>query len=178
VAVKFEELQVLQVSETIADAVWKQVVGWDSFAKDVVGKQFTRAVDSIGANIAEAFGRFHYGERLQFLYFARGSLFESKYWLNRARSRNLIAANQAQDYATRFADLARQLNGFAGHIRMLRNAELKQSKTLHESIAEYLPTISSDLPSDTLFSDIEVQWLESITNNYQLPTLTLLMRTP
>ncbi len=81
-ALKFEELRVLQAAEAVADGIWRQVVRWGSFARDTVGKQMARAGDSIGANIAEAYGRFHYGEKLQFLYYARGSLFETKYWLN------------------------------------------------------------------------------------------------
>ncbi len=78
----FEDLRVLKTAEEIADAIWKQTTQWNEYARDVVGKQLARAADSIGANIAESFGRFHFGEKLQFLYFARGSLFETKYWLN------------------------------------------------------------------------------------------------
>lgn len=32
---------------------------WDSFAKYTVGQQFVRAIDSISANLAEGFGRYH-----------------------------------------------------------------------------------------------------------------------
>ncbi|GIV44793.1 MAG: hypothetical protein KatS3mg035_1916 [Bacteroidia bacterium] len=32
-----------------------------------MGDQFVRATDSIGANIAEGYGRFHYLEKLKFL---------------------------------------------------------------------------------------------------------------
>jgi len=66
-ALQFEELRVLQAAESIADGIWRQVMRWDGFARDVVGRQLARAGDSIGANIAEAFGRFHYGEKLHFL---------------------------------------------------------------------------------------------------------------
>ena len=59
---KFEELKTLQAAEAVADAVWQQVVRWEPFAKEVVGGQLVRAVDSIGANIAESYGRFHYDE--------------------------------------------------------------------------------------------------------------------
>ena len=48
----FEDLRVLKLAEEVADSVWKRVVQWDAFPKDVVGKQLTRAVDSIGANIS------------------------------------------------------------------------------------------------------------------------------
>ncbi len=78
-AIGLEDLQVLKSAETIADSIWKRVAGWDNFAKDVVGRQITRSADSIGANIAESFGRFNFGEKLQFLYYSRGSLFETKY---------------------------------------------------------------------------------------------------
>ena len=70
----FEDLRVLKSAEEVADAVWKRVSNWEDFPKDVVGKQIARATDSIGANIAESFGRFNFGEKLQFLYYARGSL--------------------------------------------------------------------------------------------------------
>lgn len=65
-ATSLEELRVLQDAEKVADGIWNQVIGWDAFAREVVGGQLARAVDSIGANIAEAFGRFHYGEKFSF----------------------------------------------------------------------------------------------------------------
>ena len=157
---RFEELEVLKTAEGLADSIWKLVVQWDDFAKDVLGKQMARAVDSIGANIAESFGRFHYGEKLQFLYFARGSLFESKYWLNRAASRNLIPVTQSQIFAHQFTELARQLNGFAAHLKGLRNAETKQTKTLRESVAEYKTMSLDEFPADTLFTLAELNWLD------------------
>jgi four helix bundle protein len=58
-ATAFEELRVLQDAEAVADEIWQQVVGWDPFAREVVGGQLARAADSVGANIVEAFGRFH-----------------------------------------------------------------------------------------------------------------------
>ena len=85
-AATFETLQILKIAKEIADAVWKQVVRWDDFPKDTVGKQLARAADSIGANIAESYGRFNFGEKLQFLYYARGSLFETKYTGSIARA--------------------------------------------------------------------------------------------
>ena len=116
-ALKFEELRVLQAAETVADGVWRRVARWEAFARDTVGEQMARAADSIGANIAEAYGRFHYGEKLQFLYYARGSLFETKYWLNRAQKRDLMPATEVQDYASQLTDLARQLNAFAADLK-------------------------------------------------------------
>jgi four helix bundle protein len=156
----FEDLRVLKTAEEIADSIWKQVVQWNEFAQDVVGKQLARAVDSIGANIAEAFGRFHFGEKLQFLYFARGSLFETKYWLNRSRERGLMAADQAKDYASLLTNLARQLNAFADSLKSLRSDAQSRPKTLREVAAEYQVDLPGDL-SGPLFDDEDLTWLES-----------------
>jgi len=42
-----------------------------------MGDQFIRSIDSITANIAEGFGRFHFLDRRKFYYNARGSLLEA-----------------------------------------------------------------------------------------------------
>jgi four helix bundle protein len=159
VALKFEELRVLQAADGVADGIWRQVVRWDPFARDVVGEQLARAADSVGANIAEAFGRFHYGEKLQFLHYARGSLFETKYWLNRALARALMPSAQVQDYASQSTDLARQLNAFAGSLRAQRRGSRSQPKTVRESGPEYSATQPGS-PPIPLFTEDELQWLQ------------------
>lgn len=53
----FESLQIYQLSENLSDPLWKIVLRWDVLAKETVGKQTVRAVDSIGANVAEGSGR-------------------------------------------------------------------------------------------------------------------------
>jgi four helix bundle protein len=155
----FENLQVLKSAEEIADSVWKVVVRWDEFAKDVVGKQIARSADSVGANIAEPFGRFNFGEKLQFLYYSRGSLFETKYWLNRTRARGLMKTDEVQEYINRLTDLARQLNTFASGLKIVR-AEQKSKPAVREDQAEYL-TIGLDEIPDPLFDEAELDWLNN-----------------
>ena len=156
----FEDLRVLKTVEELADTIWKQVVQWDPFAKDVVGKQLTRAVDSIGANISESFGRYHFGEKIQFLYYARGSIFETKFWLNRVKARDLMLPVQAQVYLDNITSLARQLNTFTGSLKVVRNQEAKQSKTVREMAAEYQIVLPESI-SDCLFTEEEINWLET-----------------
>lgn len=56
---RIEELEVYQISREI------NRFGWDAYTKMKgeyrfgIGQQFIRAIDSIGANIAEGFGRYH-----------------------------------------------------------------------------------------------------------------------
>lgn len=159
-ATAFEELRVLREAEAVADGVWQQVVEWEPFAREVVGGQLTRAVDSIGANIAEAFGRFHYGEKLRFLYYARGSLFETKYWLNRASARGLMGSDQVHDYASRLTSLARQLNAFVGSLKAQRHGNQSPQKAMHEGPAEYMADVIEDTPT-LLFAEAELEWLQA-----------------
>jgi len=161
-AMVFDDLRVLQSAEEIADAVWQDVTKWDEFARDAVGLQLTRAIDSVGANIAEAFGRYHYGEKLQFLYYARGSLFEAKYWVNRCFVRELITSAQGKIYGSQLTELARQLNSFS--------ATIKQNKTVNKSTSGVRESQNNYSINDHavdefpffLFDEEDVTWLESI----------------
>ena len=148
-ATGLEDLKVLQAAEKVADKVWAEVSLWNLFARDVVGKQLARAVDSIGANIAEAFGRFHYGDKLNFLYFARGRVFETKYWLNRGLERKLLSAMQVEAYATQLTTIARQLNAFANNLKSQKH----EKQVLREPHAEY------ELVNEPLFSESDLNWL-------------------
>jgi four helix bundle protein len=151
---KFEELRVLHAAEAVAEGIWRTVVHWETFARDTVGKQLARAADSIGANIAEAYGRYHYGEKLQFLYYARGSLFETKYWLNRAQARDLLNDAEAERYAGQLTNVARQLNSYAADLKKLRRAGQPQTKATREAGTRYVT--ASPAP---LFSEGDMEWL-------------------
>lgn len=88
---KLEELQVYQLSMDLGEKVWSIVNDWSYFEKDTIGKQLIRSVDSVAANISEGFGRFHYKDAKKFYYYSRGSLYETKTWLSKAKNRNLIS---------------------------------------------------------------------------------------
>jgi four helix bundle protein len=149
----------LRVAESVCDDVWQRVVGWSPFERDTVGAQLVRAADSIGANIAESFGRFNYGEKLQFLYYARGSLFETKYWLNRASIRQLMPPDQVQACLSQLTDLARQLNAFASSVRQQRQGK-SMARTIGEQPQSYAATDALLVPA-TLLSDSDINLLET-----------------
>jgi four helix bundle protein len=75
----FEQLQVYQLAERLADDVWYLVLAWPRLAQDTVGKQLIRACDSIGANIAEGSGKGTYADNRRYVRVARGSLCESRH---------------------------------------------------------------------------------------------------
>jgi four helix bundle protein len=87
---KLEEFRVYQLSMDLGEEVWNLVIKWDYFAKDTIGKQLVRSMDSVAANLSEGYGRYHFKEAKNFSYYSRGSLYESKTWLTKAKTRKLI----------------------------------------------------------------------------------------
>ena len=172
----FEDVRVLGAAEAIADAIWDVVNGWQPFARDVVGGQLVRAADSIGANIAESLGRYNFGEKLQFLYYARGSLFETKYWLNRSLKRKLITPEQATPLIQQLAGLARQLNSFATGLRAVKRSNGQGSKTVQDGQVAYTVDSPYSTPNDpvaddvVLFDDTQLQWLASLSPSAASPS--------
>ena len=100
---KLEELLVYQLSMNLGKKVWEIVNEWNHFSKDTIGKQLIRSADSVAANLSEGFGRFHFKEAKNFSYYSRGSLYETKTWLTKAKNRNLIS----EEY---FIELGKEIN--------------------------------------------------------------------
>ncbi|MGF2035037.1 MAG: four helix bundle protein [Nostoc sp. CmiVER01] len=123
---RFQDLQVYQLSEQLADDIWKIVEGWNFFAKDTIGKQIVRSADSIGANIAEGVGRGSFQENRRFIRIARGSLNVdarraasrrvTQHWLRRAYTRNLLTSEQINAIKTIINELAPKLNSYLNSI--------------------------------------------------------------
>ena len=118
-----EESRMYKRAEQLADEVWNTVLSWESFAKDTIGKQLTRSTDSIGANIAESSGRFHPGDVIRFLHYARGSLKETRYWLRRAARRQLITSEQLNRWMNELTQLAKEINSY---ISFQRKRKIKE----------------------------------------------------
>ncbi len=113
---KLEELRVYQLSMKLAEDVWDIVIKWDYFAKDTIGKQLIRSVDSVAANLSEGFGRFFYKEERQFCYYSRGSLSETKTWLTKASNRKLITIEEFEKFMIEINDIGVKLNNYINSI--------------------------------------------------------------
>lgn len=74
----------------LSNLTWELTSNWDSFAKYTVGQQFVRAIDSISANLAEGFGRYHKKDKIKFYYYSFGSVKECLDWNEKAKVRKLI----------------------------------------------------------------------------------------
>jgi len=123
---KLEELQVYQMTMDIAERIWRIVIRWNHFARDTIGKQLMRAVDSVGANLSEGFGRFHYSENKQFCYYARGSLYETRTWLIKAYNRGLIDEEVFQSLHSEIERIGVKLNNY------IKSIGRKQQMTIND----------------------------------------------
>lgn len=112
----FENLKVYQAAEQLSDAIRAIVTGWESFAKDTVGRQLVRAADSVGANIAEGAGRKSYADYKRFVVIARGSLAETRHFLRRAHKRKLLIQSETDTLQKILATLPRSLNAYLNSI--------------------------------------------------------------
>jgi len=108
----FEKLEVYRLSEKLADTIYACVLRWDSLDRDTVGKQMIRSADSIGANLAEGYGRGTVPDRIRFARIAIGSLYETKHWLRRAHQRRLLDKQQIADLRPLLQNLLPMLNGY------------------------------------------------------------------
>jgi len=84
------EIEPYKTAVNVSQKCWKIYEKMDWQLKKIISDQLIRAIDSVGANIAEGYGRFHYLDRIKFYYNARGSLFEVKHWLFLLKERQKI----------------------------------------------------------------------------------------
>jgi len=105
-------LEVYQTAVKVSKNAWIIYERMDWQLKKIIGDQFIRSTDSVGANIAEGYGRFHYLDKIKFYYNARGSLFEVRHWLFLLRERQKIAEEEFNNLLENLETLHRQLNKF------------------------------------------------------------------
>src|SRR4051812_35613506 len=96
-----------RLASELAVSVYALTGSWPPFYKWSIGIQLVRAAGSIGANIAEAEGRFQPKDRAHFLLIARGSLRETRHWLSLAKELNLTS----QSFEEELDEIGKTLNG-------------------------------------------------------------------
>ncbi|WP_303923842.1 four helix bundle protein [Draconibacterium sediminis] len=92
-----------------SNEIWNVVLTWDYFAKDTVGKQLVKAVDSISANIAEGFGRYSKKDKVRFYRISMGSLEEVGDWIKKSSARELISTQDGIDYFQTLDSLRKEI---------------------------------------------------------------------
>ena len=90
-----KDLEVYRLARELSAMGWDIYDRLDWQDRKTMGDQFIRSTDSVGANIAEGYGRFHYLDKIRFYYNSRGSLLESvTHWSELLCERNKISEEQ------------------------------------------------------------------------------------
>lgn len=123
--IPLDELEVYRFGRKLSDIAWRLYEGFDWETKKIMGDQYVRATDSVGANIAEGYSRYHYLDRIKFYYNARASLMEAcNHWLELLYVRKKINEENFYEYKKISEQLSIKLNNF---IRSSYNAKNNQS---------------------------------------------------
>src|SRR3989339_1075731 len=105
-----KDLSSYRIAFDLSNYIWRIVIKWDYFAKDTVGRQLVKAVDSISANIAEGFGRYFKKDKINFYRYSYGSVKESFDWNEKAKIRNLINKDAYQHILGELQKLPKEIN--------------------------------------------------------------------
>jgi four helix bundle protein len=120
----FENLHVYRLAERLARLVWQVARAFPAFERDTLGKQLVRSADSIGANIAEGYGRGNTPDHKRFLRIARGSICEVRHWLRLAYSRNLLPKEQVLVLKEILDELGPRLNAYLKAVGRARTSTI------------------------------------------------------
>ena len=107
---KLNDIEAYKIAFKLSNQVWDIVLKWDYFAKDTVGKQLVKSVDSILANIAEGFGRYSKKDKVKFFRYSVGSLYESLDWNEKSHVRKLLSEDEYSNIFSELIKLPKAIN--------------------------------------------------------------------
>jgi four helix bundle protein len=118
---RLEDLKVYKISLEISDKVWNLVILWDNFSRNNIGSQLLRAIDSVGANISEGYGRGSKVDNARFVKIARGSLFETKHWVTVSHRRKLLSDTETKEILDDIDGLLPRLSAYINYLSSSSN---------------------------------------------------------
>ena len=113
----FENLEFYQDSLKLVKAAYRLAGEMPEYERYNLTDPLRRAACSVALNIAEGYGRYHYLERLRFMYIARGSLAETHSAFLIAKTLGYCTDEQIRWIGALHAQIEKQLNGYCRFIR-------------------------------------------------------------
>jgi four helix bundle protein len=111
--IELKNLEVYKLSRKLSTIAWEIFCRMDFMDKKHIGDQFLRSVDSVGANIAEGYGRFYYLDKVRFYYNSRASHYEAfTHWLELMLEREKISSDEFKAISDTAIKLQVKLNNF------------------------------------------------------------------
>lgn len=116
----YKDLEIWQLAVKLIVKVYRLLETFPRDERFGLVAQIKAAVVSIAANIAESFGRFHYKDKINFLYNARGSLFEVDSHLTAAEALGFIGNKNRKLYKEILQEIAKlgvKINNYRAKIQ-------------------------------------------------------------
>ena len=113
----FETLEAWKQARKLRQICSKLAKKFPDHEKYKLNDQLTRAVRSVGDNIAEGYGRFHYQENIQFCRQARGSLNETLGHLITAFDETYISTDELAELRKEIALELKLINGYIAYLK-------------------------------------------------------------
>jgi len=118
---KLEDMEIYNISMEIGDEIWFSVIEWENLAKYSIGQQIVRSADSIAANISEGYGRYHFKDRKNFMFYARGSHYETITCLTKARNQKIISNEFFEGIIVQMEKLGVKMNNYINTLESKTN---------------------------------------------------------
>lgn len=118
-----KNLKIYQIAVSMSDIAWEIYNDLPQTHRFHIGDQLLRCTDSVGANISESSGRFHFKDKLNFLYNSRGSLIEVYHWIYLLFKRKLISEEIFNDFQSLCDDESKKINAFIKYYRQRYNVK-------------------------------------------------------
>jgi len=113
----FTELEVWKQSRKIRNWISDLVKSFPAEEKYRLTDQIIRASRSIGNNLAEGHGRFHYQDNIRFCVLARGSLSETLDHMIIAVDEKIIETETMQIFQTEYELCLKLINGYILYLK-------------------------------------------------------------
>lgn len=110
--VHFYDLDIWKEANDLCVEIYKLTENFPKKETYGIIDQIRRAAASVGANIAEGFGRFHYKEKIKFYYNARGSVCEVQNFLFLSQNIGYIEKENARKIFVKYENLNKRINQF------------------------------------------------------------------
>lgn len=120
----FTELETWKQARKIRNIISALVKGFPIEEKYRLTDQIIRSSRSIGDNIAEGHGRYHYQDNVRFCIIARGSLSETLNHIVTALDENIITEEMFKAFQIEYDQCLKLLNGYILFIKEKKANEL------------------------------------------------------
>ena len=116
--IPIQQLKVYQLARELSSKAWEIYGKFNFEQKKLFGDQFLRAIDSIGANIAEGYARYHALDQVRFYHIARASMSEAiNHWSSLLLERTVISEIDCNFLFGKSKELEIKLNNFISTTR-------------------------------------------------------------